>query len=464
MTDAQDERGKSPQTNPSADRPWMVTVIALALLLIITTAPTHVEGTPFSATPSKEIQINCPAAVMKKAPTFLSNPKGSATYPFEMNCTNAVGPGVLYLYFEGRWNPSETRQDMPNAVETLFIENYAPNFIPDRQQRGTGGDSRIFVYWTARCTADPWLQGGTCRRFGEYVPDDVRAAIPDIGLRPFPLTGNRISPSLKQQLIKQYQSVNQPRTEQQSVQSMIIQPQQSQVMTQSQRTQAMTVQPQAALPKPDTGVSALARSGIFARGVEEKEGQTSGQQEKAAQTESAETSDMAVLEEGTPEIAEPAFLTLDRPLHVMNAKGNAVELKPGIYEIGTIMDVLLGLAKEGQPTVLLHAKRAVHSESIKRIIALVIPGQSNDEQHVVLLTPDGTRFDAVGSASGVKSRNIDKVAALPDKKLTDAIIADSAKPAFLSSPSCQPNPAEIGPRWIPVPCAMPTVPTPAPTP
>src|SRR5262245_29166970 len=364
MTGAQEDGNGSGQRNYSTARRWkvMATAIGLGLLFITPMAPTPVETRPFGTAPSSEIHIDCPAAVMYKAPTFSSNPKGLATYPFEMRCTNRDGPGVLYLYFEGRWNPSETRQDMPNAVETLFIENYARNFISGRQQMGTG-DNRIFVYWTARCTADPWLQGGSCRRYGEYVPDDVRAAMPDIGLRPFPLTGDSISPSKKQQLINQYQAANQPSTQlsnQKSLQAMTIQPQQSQMITQSQRNQvhSMTVQPQTqtALPKPDTSVSNLARSGIVARGVDEKEGQSSGEQEPGSKPENVETTSVAILDEGTPEIAEQVSITLNHSFHTMNAKGEAIELKAGIYEIGTVMDVQLGLAKEGQRTVLLNVK------------------------------------------------------------------------------------------------------------
>lgn len=171
MTEARDERDRSNQRTQSTGRRWMVTGIGLALWLIIPTAPSSVEATPFTTAPSKELQINCPAAVMTKAPTFLTNPKGSARYPFQMQCTNAVGPGVLYLYFEGRWNPSETRQDMPNAVETLVIENYSPHFISGRQQRGPGVDPGIFVYWTARrdqtgCLRnrrDPRRPAGACQ-------------------------------------------------------------------------------------------------------------------------------------------------------------------------------------------------------------------------------------------------------------------------------------------------------------
>ena len=91
-------------------------------------------------------------------------------------------------------------------------------------------------------------------------------------------------------------------------------------------------------------------------------------------------------------------------------------------------------------------------------MALVLPGQSNDEQHIVLLTPDGNRFGALGSTSGVQSRGTGMVGALPDKTLKDAIIQASAQPASELPPPCQQNPVPSGPRWLPVPCTMPSIP------
>jgi len=156
--------------------------------------------------------------------------------------------------------------------------------MPSREPGG-----KIFIYCTGRCDRDPWLLPSTCDRFGGHVPDDVREALRRIDHERFPLTWKAISPFLKQQLVKQHQQVNQQMSQglnhQQNIQAMMIQPQPSQAITQSQRTQAMTVQPQAAIPKPNTGAGALARSGIFARGVEEKEGQSAAQQERDAQAD-----------------------------------------------------------------------------------------------------------------------------------------------------------------------------------
>ncbi|MDF0644430.1 MAG: hypothetical protein P0111_10390 [Nitrospira sp.] len=422
---------------------------------------------------------------MKKAATFASNPPGFASYPFEEKCpvilrTGQYHNGVIHLSFEGRWNPSETRQDRPNAVETLFIENYE-QFFPNRQMKGSG-ERRIFVFWTARCTADPWLKGGTCRRLGEYVPDDVREAFPsEIDDKPFPLTKDSLSPTLKQQLIKQYQEANQQgsarMSNQQRIRSMMTQPQQAPIVKQSPSTQAMVVQPQqspvitpsqaaqaqaaqgmeaepqAAFPTLGASMGAQARSGLFARGVEEKEGQTSGKEGKDPPAEGVESTDPGVIEEGTPEVAEPVALTLEQPFHATDAKGEAVEFKAGAYEIGTILDLQLGVAQEGRRTVLLNANRDTHQIPISRTIAVVIPGPL-DDLHLLFLTADGRRFETIGFPSGVRPRSMNTIPAIPDKTIEAAVLAASVGARTVSSPPCRPNPSDIGPRWVPVPCTL----------
>lgn len=467
----------------SVESRWSAWLIGTLLLLCIPGTPASLEamGEYLSCHECTydTVRLNCPGPVMKHPPTFASNPPGFASYPFEEQCpvelqAGQYHHGVIHLFFEGRWNPSETRQDRPNAVETLFVENYE-QFFPNRQSKGSG-ERRMFLYWTARCTADPWLQGGTCQRLGEYVPSDVREAFPRvIEYKPFPITKDSLSPKLKQQLIKQYQVANQAgsarMSKQQRIQSMMtepkqspivkqspptqammVQPQQSQVITQSQAAQVLEAQPQSARPKTQASADALARSGLFSRGVDEKEGQIIDRERNEAPAEAAtETSDPALIEERTAEIVEPVTLKLDQPFHSTDAKGEAIELTTGAYEVGPIMDLQLGLAKEGQSTVLLNAKQDRHSFPIHRTIALVISGPS-DDIHLLYLTSDGRRFDAIGFPSAVKPRSVETIAPLPDKTIDAAVRAASVSPRAVSSPPCRPNPNEIGPRWVPVPC------------
>jgi hypothetical protein len=444
-------------------------------------------GKPFGAAPALQgdptVPVNCSKPVMNGAPQFLSTPQGAAKYPFSASCNSPARPGVMTVRWEGSWTPSETRQDRPNASETLTITGYEP-FIPGRAPGG-----KIFMYWTARCTTDPWLQGGTCHRYGGYVPDDLREAFPDIDGQSFPRTGNMMSPSLRQQLAVQYQQVNQQisgrSNNRQILQNMLIQSQQSQAMvTLPKQVQAMVLVPQTVTPKPDTtmgsivtvppkqldttvgGIVARPNFSIFSRGVESTDTQPSGQQAEDAQPASAESQAIAAPDEGVDEIVQPVALKLDRPVHVTTVKGDAAVLEPGVYEIEAIFDLDLALAKEGQSTVLLHANPGTHSEAIQRTMALVVPGRSDDEQHLLLLMPDGRSFDARGSTSDVKSRSTEMAVALPNRNLKDAIIQASSQPASGPLPPCQANPYPVGPRLIPVPCStgVPTIPGTAPVP
>ncbi len=425
-------------------------VLGIAAVLSLLATPAHVQALGQLLSVSEgtaEVSINCSNAVMTTAPTFLAAPKGAAKYPFSMRCTSPMKPGVMTFSWEGSWTPSETRRDRPNASESLTITGYEP-FLPARAPGG-----KIFMYWTGSCTADPWLQDGSCSRFGEYMPEDLKAAFPNLGTRPFPLTGRRISPALKQQLINQYQAANQPASPQSRIQNMTAQGQQSQVITQSQRLQATTMQSQATLPKSSSSAAGnLARSGIFARGMEENGGPTSSQQLHETQAEKAETSASAILEEGSGELPGAIVLTIDHPLHITTATGASAILSPGTYEVQPVLDLQIGLAKEGHPTVLLHASRSEHGEALQHPLAMEIPGES-EQVYIILLTPDGRRFDAQASRSE-RSRGTGQATTVPDKTLQDAIRSASTQSRSVL-PACRPNPADIGPRWIPVPCMMP---------
>lgn len=69
MTDTRKQRDQAPRRDQVAGPGWILLMIGLAWLLIPTT-PASVEASPFGTGTSSEIQVNCPAAVMTKAPTF----------------------------------------------------------------------------------------------------------------------------------------------------------------------------------------------------------------------------------------------------------------------------------------------------------------------------------------------------------------------------------------------------------
>jgi len=461
MKDAQNEKDRAGQCDRSTTNRWKILGVGLMLLLTDPTTPNRVEASSFGTTAHDDptVHINCSKAVMTTAPKFLSNPKGSARYPFLMKCTSGERAGLMLFTWEGRWNPSETRQDRPNAVETLNIEGWEP-FIPGR----TGG--KLFMYWTARCTDDPWIQGGTCHRYGGYVPDDLRAAFPNIDGRTFPLTENSISPALRQQLVKDYQDAQRAfqrasmiTSNRQNLQPMKSQPQSQAMSTPPRQTQAMTVQPQPTPPKPGIVEKPRTNLRLFSRGTdapEEAQPETQDQQEATP-----DVAPSSVASKGQAMDDEPPFpqvaITFDQPLHIISAKGEDTLIAAGVYEVEPVLDLQLSLAKEGQATVLLPALQGTHNEAIQQPIALLVQGESKDERHLVFLTPDGKRFETIGSLSGVTSRSPGMVTTLPDKFLKDAITQTSAPPASEPPPPCRQNPVPSGPRWLPVPGTMPSI-------
>ncbi len=141
------------------------------------------------------------------APQFLHSPKGTARYPFNGICTSHERPGAQMLYsLEGSWFPSDTDPNKPNASESFTMTGYE-SFMPDRMPGGS-----IFMYWTAHCKTDPWLQpeGASCRLIGTVIPDDLRQAVPDLLTLNFPKTENMINPADRQRLHAQYLRLNSP--------------------------------------------------------------------------------------------------------------------------------------------------------------------------------------------------------------------------------------------------------------
>lgn len=422
---------------------------------------------PAQSTPP--IPVTCERPLLNGLPQFLSWPKGQAKYGFQSTCSSPALPGtVMTIRWEGTWNPSETKTDRPNAVESLTITGYEA-FLPDRSP----GD-KVFMYFTARCTKDPWLQAGSigkraivqagpaivfgqgreskesavCTPFGGYVPDDLRATLPDVDKQSFPKTGNIISAADKRRLTAEYERVNPSYFSRMGIQPRPL----------SNVFQAPIPPSTGIVPKPSAQLK------IFSRGTEPVE---QLQPEQQALQEPSEL--------GAPSLGEgvddspalpPVAITFDRPLHFPSTKGEDTLVPAGLYEIEPVLDLQLSLSREGQDAVLVLAMQGTHSEAIQQPVALLVQGESDHEQHLVFMTPDGKRFDALGSTSGVKSRGTDIVVALPNRNLRDAIIQASAQPAAGPPPPCLRSTLPIGPRWLPPGCnlGVPSIPGGAPVP
>ena len=369
--------------------------------------------------PVSPFPVTCEKPLMTGLPQFLAWPIGQARYRFQESCFSPARPGsVMTVRWEGSWNPSEMKTDRPNASETVEITGFEP-FLPGRAPGG-----KIYMYWTARCTSDPWLQSGGCTPWGAYVPDDLRQAMPDIDKQSFPRTGAVISPEDKRRLYAEYRQANPLPGERLSVR---------------QRMPSQIVQ----APTPaDTGIVQAPRlnRNIFSRGIEAME----APQEEADVSEAWPT--------------PPTTVTLDHALHFQSTKGDDLLLAAGVYEIEPVLDLQLSLSQEGQQAIVLPAVQGTHNESLQQAVALMVSGQ-NDTRYLLFLTPDGKRFEVVGSTSGIQSRGPGLVAVKPSVQIKEAMAAAAPLPA-LPPPPCRPNPNPFGSQWIPVPCTMPAPPPP----
>ncbi|MCA9421252.1 MAG: hypothetical protein KC592_09545 [Nitrospira sp.] len=223
MRDERTEQDPSDQCDRSKSNQWKFFTVGLMLLLLVPAAPTIVIADtvggvlckivsfglgcrPFSAAEPVPVAATCTLPTMNGVPQFLSQPKGTAKYPFGGGCSSPDKPGIQMKYrWEGSWTPSERDEKKPNASESIEITGYEP-FLPDRAPGG-----KISMYWVARCNHDPWLRpetSGGCRRLGESIPPDLREAVPDLMKQGFPQTINIIPPGERQRLLAEYTRVN----------------------------------------------------------------------------------------------------------------------------------------------------------------------------------------------------------------------------------------------------------------
>ena len=87
-------------------------------------------------------------------------------------------------------------------------------------------------------------------------------------------------------------------------------------------------------------------------------------------------------------------------------------------------------AANGKP-VIVPATVATHDEKLAQPQALML-AVGTDEQHLILLLPDGKRFEAIGSLSGIRSRGLARPGMVSNMALQTAL---AMGPAVLAQPA-----------------------------
>jgi hypothetical protein len=115
-------------------------------------------------------------------------------------------------------------------------------------------------------------------------------------------------------------------------------------------------------------------------------------------TTSGGTSPLAQEQSAAPHIV------LDHPLHVVAPDSTAKVIPSGTYLVAAQSGPALQLTGPADTMpFLLEATSITHQESLAAVTAALIP-TDEDTVHLVLLYPDGTALDAIGSFTGLRSR------------------------------------------------------------
>jgi hypothetical protein len=99
-------------------------------------------------------------------------------------------------------------------------------------------------------------------------------------------------------------------------------------------------------------------------------------------------------------------MTLEQAVHFTNAEGSDLVLNAGTYAVEPAEE-WLRIIQDGGNTVdahLIEAHVGKHDESLDAPLALSGKGENPDSHHIVLLLPDGKKYETVGTYSGVRSR------------------------------------------------------------
>ena len=103
------------------------------------------------------------------------------------------------------------------------------------------------------------------------------------------------------------------------------------------------------------------------------------------------------------EIRAALLIDLDRPLHFITIDGADTIAPAGVYRVEPAQDAQLRLMSDGQAPILIAAVNTTHDIDLSIPFALTF-AQQEDQPHVLLLMPGGQALDAVGSVSGIRSR------------------------------------------------------------
>jgi hypothetical protein len=106
---------------------------------------------------------------------------------------------------------------------------------------------------------------------------------------------------------------------------------------------------------------------------------------------------------------DPPSITLEQPVHFLTPDGSDVVIQPGTYEAEATQEWIRLIPDERRNAILLEALPTTHEEVISSPIGLSLPpgeGENTDVHHLLMLLPDGSGLDAIGTYSGIRSKGL----------------------------------------------------------
>lgn len=120
------------------------------------------------------------------------------------------------------------------------------------------------------------------------------------------------------------------------------------------------------------------------------------------------------------EASERLMVTLDKPVHFLSLEGTDTALAPGEYTAKRHDEKSIELTATGSgETTVLQAEAGAHEQQLS-VPTPVSVASDEDVVHIVLLMPDGTTLDAIGTLSGVRTRG-PMFSPLPPQQLAGAM-------------------------------------------
>ncbi len=111
------------------------------------------------------------------------------------------------------------------------------------------------------------------------------------------------------------------------------------------------------------------------------------------------------------------LISLERTVHFSKASGDSTQVQPGTYDISSSQGKLQLTGDNTDKPIRLETQETTHDETVDTITPLSFSEQE-DEHVVMLLFPDGTALETIGSYTGIQSRAVRR----SGKRVSPAVI------------------------------------------